>query len=177
MLRRRFAGIVAGVALAPVLVGAGMPPAYASETVDAAVTLTYDASQTGEFADEVAAGVESWNASVDNVEFVAAQPGATAEITIVTANDWPHATMGPVYPGGHGEVVMGRQAVDEGHDPTRIAAHELGHILGLPDHYEGPCSELMSGHGPGTSCTNAKPDANEVAAVEQNYAESVADAA
>jgi snapalysin len=40
-------------------------------------------------------------------------------------------------------------------------AHETGHALGLPDHYSGPCSELMSGGGPGPSCTNAYPNATE----------------
>lgn len=69
---------------------------------------------------------------------------------------------------------LGQQAVDEGYDAIRITAHETGHILGLPDDYSGPCSELMSGHGPGTSCTNAKPDAAEAAQVDSNYAAGVA---
>ncbi len=34
-------------------------------------------------------------------------------------------------------------------------------MLGLPDHYSGPCSELMSGGGPGTSCTNPYPNTTE----------------
>ncbi|MGN5376681.1 snapalysin family zinc-dependent metalloprotease [Streptomyces lasalocidi] len=75
-----------------------------------------------------------------------------------------------MFPGGSGDVQLGQQAVDEGYDATRITAHETGHILGLPDDYSGPCSELMSGHGPGTSCTNAKPDAAEAAQVDKNYA-------
>ena len=37
-----------------------------------------------------------------------------------------------------------------------------GHDLGLPDDYSGPCSELMSGGGPGTSCTNSYPDSTEI---------------
>jgi Streptomyces extracellular neutral proteinase (M7) family len=37
------------------------------------------------------------------------------------------------------------------------------------DFYEGPCSELMSGGG-SASCTNAVPNANEVAQVNQLWA-------
>ncbi|MEV0283421.1 snapalysin family zinc-dependent metalloprotease [Kribbella sp. NPDC050820] len=50
-------------------------------------------------------------------------------------------------------------------------------MLGLPDHYSGPCSELMSGGGPGPSCTNAYPDANERARVDQLWANGIASAA
>ena len=65
---------------------------------------------------------------------------------------------------------MGRQAVVEGHNPTRIAAHEIGHILGLPDRRTGLCQDLMSGASAGTSCTNAYPNPRERAAVEANFA-------
>jgi snapalysin len=65
---------------------------------------------------------------------------------------------------------MGRQAVNEGYHTIRIAAHELGHILGLPDVKPGPCSSLMSGSSAGVDCTNPDPDAAERAAVEDNFA-------
>jgi len=43
-------------------------------------------------------------------------------------------------------------------------------VLGLPDHYSGPCSELMSGGGPGPSCTNPYPDSTERSKVNQLWA-------
>ncbi len=49
-------------------------------------------------------------------------------------------------------------------------------MLGLPDHYSGPCSELMSGGGPGPSCTNRYPNATERARVNQLWANGLAQA-
>ncbi|MER7622942.1 snapalysin family zinc-dependent metalloprotease [Streptomyces sp. NPDC126503] len=136
----------------------------------AVVTLRYDDSRAGGWEAAIAAGVASWNANVDNVRLVEAAPGTRAEIVIVATTGWPQATLGPVRPGGQVRVELGSQAVLQGYDKTRIAAHELGHSLGLPDTKPGPCSQLMSGSSAGTSCRNAVPDATEQARAESRYA-------
>lgn len=140
----------------------------------AAVTLRYDDSRAGGWEAAIAAGVASWNANVSNVRLVEAAPGAGAEIVIVATTGWPQATLGPVRPGRQVRVELGSQAVSQGYDKTRIAAHELGHSLGLPDTKPGPCSQLMSGSSAGTACTNAVPNATERSRVHSAYAGGVA---
>ncbi|GLF92960.1 snapalysin family zinc-dependent metalloprotease [Streptomyces yaizuensis] len=145
-------------------------PATAQSAAALVVTLRYDDSRATGWEAAVTAGVASWNANVDNVKLVRVSPGARAEIQIVATSGWPQATLGPVRPGGQARVELGSQAVTQGHDKTRIAAHEIGHNLGLWDTKPGPCSQLMSGSSAGTSCRNALPNATEQARVEAAYA-------
>lgn len=166
--------IVAVAALIPAMLGTTSAVASAQsapKTSAAVVTLTYDASQAGQWSAAITQGVQNWNDVVHNVQLVPASSPGSADYVYVATDGWPETTLGPIFPGGGGEVELGQEAIDEGYDATRIAAHETGHILGLLDDYPGPCSEIMSGHGPGTSCTNAKPDAAEAAQVDQNYAD------
>ncbi|MEV5886742.1 snapalysin family zinc-dependent metalloprotease [Streptomyces sp. NPDC052020] len=150
-------------------------PASASSTAQvAAVTLRYDDSRAAGWEAAIAAGVASWNANVSNVRLVEAAPGAAAEIVIVATTGWPQATLGPVRPGRQVRVELGSQAVNQGYNKTRIAAHELGHSLGLPDTKPGPCSQLMSGSSAGTACTNATPNAAERSRVQSAYASGTA---
>ena len=72
---------------------------------------------------------------------------------------------------------MGRQAVNQGYYPLRIATHEFGHLLGLPDRRTGLCSDLMSGSSAPVSCRNATPSSRERAEVNANFAGSLALAA
>ena len=151
-------------------------PARAGEssaTQAAAVTLRYDDSRAAGWEAAIAAGVASWNANVSNVHLVEAAPGTAAEIVIVATTGWPQATLGPVRPGRQVRVELGSQAVDQGYNKTRIAAHELGHSLGLPDTKPGPCSQLMSGSSAGTACTNATPNATERSRVQSAYASGI----
>ncbi|MFI8519774.1 snapalysin family zinc-dependent metalloprotease [Streptomyces sp. NPDC085481] len=166
------AGTTAAAVILATATAATAAPAPVSSAVSASavVTLRYDDSRAGGWEAAIAAGVASWNANVGNVKLVEAAPGTRAEIVIVATTGWPQATLGPVRPGGRGRVELGSQAVAQGYDKTRIAAHELGHSLGLPDTKPGPCSQLMSGSSAGTSCTNAVPNATERSRVESAYA-------
>lgn len=175
MFRRTIALIAANVAVgAAVVLGAAPATAAPADTAApaamAAVTITYDDSYAAEFKDAVAQGVAIWNQSVTNVRIVKAAVGTRANVRVIADNNWPRATLGPVRPGGSGTVWMGRQAVQQGYNVVRIAAHEFGHILGLPDRRTGLCSDLMSGSSAPTSCANAKPSSAEASQVQRNYA-------
>jgi snapalysin len=160
-------------ALIPAMLSTTVGVASAHSAPDATrsvVILTNDASDAGPWAGTVTQAVQNWNDALHNVRLEPASSPGSADYLYEATSGWPQSTLGPIFPGGFGDVQLGQQAVNEGHDMVRIAAHETGHILGLLDHYSGPCSELMSGHGPGTSCTNAKPNAAEAAQVDDNYA-------
>ncbi|AXK31488.1 snapalysin [Streptomyces armeniacus] len=129
-----------------------------------AVTVSYDASGAPTFAAEIAKSTEIWNAAVDNVTL---QEGGS-DFDYREGND-PRGSYASTDGHGHGYIFLD-YAQNEEYDSTRVTAHETGHVLGLPDHYEGPCEELMSGGGPGPSCTNSQPNAEESARVEELWA-------
>ena len=137
-----------------------------------AVTVNYDASGAPTFAGEIAQSTATWNAAVSNVQLA---EGGGASFDYREGDD-PRGSYASTDGHGNGYIFLDH-AQNQEYDSNRVVAHETGHVLGLPDHYEGPCSELMSGGGPGPSCTNAKPDANESAQVQSLWANGVASAA
>jgi snapalysin len=160
MFRKTFVSVAAGAAL--VLAPLTAVPASADVSAQA-TTVYYDASGAPSFASEIAAGVANWNSSVSNVQLVENPSAATLDFYEGSDPSGSYA-----YTDGHGNgYVFIDYSQAEQYYTIRITAHETGHVLGLPDHYEGPCSELMSGGGPGPSCTNALPDSNERAQVNQ----------
>ncbi|GAA2273635.1 snapalysin family zinc-dependent metalloprotease [Nonomuraea roseoviolacea subsp. roseoviolacea] len=136
-------------------------PAQAAALV---TVLRYDAGRAAEFRGAVDQAAQIWNSSVGNVRLVAGTP---AHFVVTADNGWPRTLPTSL---GRGTIWMGRQATSQGYNPVRIAAHEIGHILGLPDRRTGLCSDLMSGSSAPVSCTNANPSAAERAEVDRNFA-------
>lgn len=159
-LLRVCAALLLGLAF---LTGTGVSASAAPDSSSNVRTLRYDASRSAEFRQAVDEGARIWNEHVENVELV---PGSPADIIIVADNGWPRAQPRGL---GRGTIWMGRQATQQGHYDVRIAAHELGHILGLPDRRTGLCEDLMSGASAGTSCRNPNPNPAEIAEVERNF--------
>jgi snapalysin len=168
--RRRWlsAGTLAAALLATQLAGA---PAAQAEPQLAARILYYNASGAAEFRSAVDQGAANWNASVTNVQLRPVPAGGRANIIVTADNNWPRAQVTSL---GNGRIWMGRQAVQQGHYPPRIAAHEFGHILGLPDRRTGLCTDLMSGSSAPASCRNDRPNAAEARQVNSLFAGSLA---
>ncbi|GAA2205102.1 snapalysin family zinc-dependent metalloprotease [Nonomuraea monospora] len=135
-------------------------PAQATALV---TVLRYDASRAAEFSATIDQAAQVWNSNVVNVRLMRGTP---AHFVVLADNGWPRAQPTSL---GRGTIWMGRQAVNQGYYPLRIATHEIGHILGLPDRRTGRCSDLMSGSSAPVSCTNATPSAAERAEVDRNF--------
>jgi snapalysin len=128
--------------------------AKAGQTL-AAVTVTYRVNAPT-FRSYITRSAQIWNSSVTNVRLV---EGSNYDFYYTEGND-SRGSYASTNGHGRGYIFIDYRQAQQ-YDDTRIVAHETGHVLGLPDHYSGPCSELMSGGGPGPSCTNAYPNSTE----------------
>ncbi|WP_217139792.1 snapalysin [Streptomyces sp. AC627_RSS907] len=132
----------------------------------AAVTVYYSATSAPSFRSQISRSTSIWNSSVANVRLQESSSGA--DFAYYEGND-SRGSYASTDGHGRGYIFLDYRQ-NQQYDSTRVTAHETGHVLGLPDHYSGPCSELMSGGGPGPSCTNAYPNANERSRVNQLWA-------
>ncbi|MFF4270432.1 snapalysin [Streptomyces sp. NPDC001536] len=143
----------------------------ANPTSTAAVTVVYDASRAPTFSAQIASSTQIWNSAVSNVKLQSGS-AASADFSYREGND-SRGSYASTDGHGSGYIFLDYRQ-NQQYNSTRVTAHETGHVLGLPDHYSGPCSELMSGGGPGTSCTNAQPNAAERSRVNQLWANGLA---
>jgi snapalysin len=138
----------------------------ANPTSAAAVTVYYSATNAPSFRSQISSSAQIWNSSVSNVRLAESSSGA--DFAYYEGND-SRGSYASTDGHGSGYIFLDYQQ-NQQYDSTRVTAHETGHVLGLPDHYSGPCSELMSGGGPGPSCTNPYPDSTERSRVNQLWA-------
>lgn len=150
-----------------VLAGAAALSLGVVGTAQAARTITYDSTGAAQYESYITEAVKVWNGDVKNVQIKKAAAGTRANFTIVSDPGWPRAQPTTL---GNGKIWIGKEAVDQGYSKVRIIAHEMGHILGLPDIKPGPCSSLMSGSTGGVDCPNVHPNAAEKARVERLFA-------
>ncbi|MFF7993673.1 snapalysin [Kitasatospora xanthocidica] len=131
----------------------------------ATVVVTYDASSAPTFRNQISQAAQIWNGSVTNVQL---RSGSAADFRFYEGND-SRGSYASTDGHGRGYIFLDYQQ-NRQYNSVRVTAHETGHVLGLPDHYSGPCSELMSGGGPGTSCTNPYPNGTERSRVNSLWA-------
>lgn len=162
MLLKRLSALLFAIAAM-----AGLQVITAGPAAAAPRTLYYDASQAQEFKAVVDQGAQIWNGSVANVRLVPVPAGRTPNIRVYADNGWPRAYTTSL---GNGRWYMGREAVNDGYLVARIAAHEFGHLLGLPDRRTGLCADLMSGSSAPVSCNNAYPNSREASTVNSLFA-------
>ena len=131
-----------------------------------AVTVTYNTRNAPSFRTQIARSTQIWNSSVSNVRLQEVSSGGNFSYREGNDSRGSYASTD-----GHGRgYIFLDYRQNQQYNSTRVTSHETGHVLGLPDHYSGPCSELMSGGGPGTSCQNATPNSAERSRVNQLWA-------
>ncbi|WP_228984314.1 snapalysin [Streptomyces sp. DH12] len=126
-----------------------------------AVTVVYSAANAPTFRTQIARSTQIWNSSVVNVRL---QEGSNPDFRYYEGND-ARGSYASTDGRGRGYIFLDYRQ-NQTYNSTRVTSHETGHVLGLPDRYSGPCSELMSGGGPGPSCQNATPNAQERSRVD-----------
>ncbi|WP_328651599.1 snapalysin family zinc-dependent metalloprotease [Micromonospora sp. NBC_00330] len=130
----------------------------------AAMTICYNTSQAGSYASVANQAASIWNNATSNLT-LSANCGSNLRIYQITGGG-SYAQRTSL---GNGRVYIDTQQAAQ-YSVLRIMTHEIGHILGLPDNYNGNCALLMSGGSAGTSCTNPYPSSAEASRVSNLFA-------
>lgn len=148
---------------------ASAAPSAAAETPE---IIAIDLLLAGDWTDAAREAIEIWNTSVPGIRFVEQDTEAALRVKAYTTAT---GTQSHVYIRGAGQGWVYLENGDaQLYKPTRVVAHELGHLLSLNDigRTEPYCEKLMSGAAGGADCQNDHPDAAEIAEVttfwEQN---------
>jgi snapalysin len=155
------------MAMAMLGVTVAAPATAAAEPVPAAL-VCYDVSNAGPFVGYVHDAAGIWNNATNNVDL------ANCGSNLVVYYTYGGGSYAVRYSLGVGYVVIDVYQAQQ-YSPLRIVAHEMGHILGLADNYNGDCSLLMSGGSAGTACTNPYPRSDEAALVDYYFSGSRTD--
>ncbi|MGW1866264.1 snapalysin [Streptomyces mauvecolor] len=145
----------------------------AANPLAASVTVYYSTANAPSFTSQISQAAQIWNSSVQNVRL--AQSNSGADFQYYEGNDPQNGSYASTDGHGNGYIFLD-YSQNQQYYSVRVVAHETGHVLGLPDHYSGPCSELMSGGGPGTSCRNAYPNSTEKSRVNSLWRNGLASA-
>ncbi|MFE9409817.1 snapalysin [Streptomyces sp. NPDC006704] len=145
----------------------------AANPLAASVTVYYSTANAPSFRSQISQAAQIWNSSVQNVRLAESSSGA--DFQYYEGNDPQDGSYASTDGHGNGYIFLD-YGQNQQYYSVRVVAHETGHVLGLPDHYSGPCSELMSGGGPGTSCRNAYPNSTERSQVNSLWRNGLASA-
>ncbi|MFF7655025.1 snapalysin family zinc-dependent metalloprotease [Streptomyces sp. NPDC007983] len=149
-----------------VVVGAGAP-AHSAEPEPEVIPI--DLLLAGSYTDPVRDAMSIWNKAVPGIRFVEQDtPAALRVKEYTTANGTAsHSFLNGL---GRGWVYLETGDARK-YKPSRIAVHELGHVLSLGDLGPGSvCSKVMSGAWAGPECANDQPDPEEAAEVAAFFA-------
>lgn len=150
------------MAIAVIGLTVATPSAAAAEATPNAALVCYNTANAGPFANYAHQAASIWNGSTNNVDL------ANCGSNLVIYYTYGGGSYAVRYSLGVGYVVIDYYQAQQ-YSPLRIMTHEIGHILGLADNYNGDCSLLMSGGSAGTGCTNPYPRADEAAVVDYYF--------